>query len=292
MFTLLASLYFYDKYNYLHNQSIINANIEQIECLRANLVDCQLNIKSVDIGAILLNIFYAFLVTITIFIPISIYLSKYAIKPYKVANDMIDKFIKHIVHDLNSPLSNIKLNISLISQKFSDKALDRIKGSIEQLVSMQHELLSLMSNQSSVKKNHINLTDIINETIEDVLSRYKGATINTHLEDISIFANEIDIKRILYNLLSNSIKYNRDNNPIKVILTKDYLLVEDRGIGIKDINRVFNLNSRERLDIEGSGIGLSAVVSMAKRNNIDIKVNSKVGFGTSIKLIFNTKKVI
>jgi len=79
-----------------------------------------------------------------IFIPITLFLSFYALRPVRQASTMIDNFIANIVHDINTPIATIMLNVKSILRKTpknEPKKLNRILSSAKQLTDMQHDLL-------------------------------------------------------------------------------------------------------------------------------------------------------
>ena len=121
--------------------------------------------------------------------------------------------------------------------------------------------------------------------------KYCGALIKTDFSEINEIHNvKSYIDSILYNLISNSIKYrNPEKQPeifIKSSLKEDKIeiMVKDNGIGM-DLNiykeKVFMLYQRFHLDIEGKGMGLYLVKSQIEALGGSIEVESEVNIGTS-----------
>ncbi|MDO5010863.1 MAG: sensor histidine kinase, partial [Intestinibacter bartlettii] len=114
---------------------------------------------------------------------------------------------------------------------------------------------------------------------------------------------DIDIEqmeRIMLNILSNAIKYNRPNGNINVIV-KDkkeeiYIEVTDSGIGIpKDrINSIFDrferMENKNAVIKEGSGIGLSIVKKLVDALDGKIEIESELNEGTTVRIIFKKSK--
>ena len=105
----------------------------------------------------------------------------------------------------------------------------------------------------------------------------------------------MDFDRLVRNLISNSIKYNKANGSIKVTLTENYLRVEDTGIGIKekDIPRIFERfyrvdkgRSREQ---GGTVLGLAIVKHISLKYNFKVSIQSKLGVGTKFIVLFKNK---
>lgn len=115
-------------------------------------------------------------------------------------------------------------------------------------------------------------------------------------EAIPILSDEELYEQICYNLIENSIKYTPENGRILISVSEDdkckTLLVSDNGIGIsdRDRNRVFERFFRgdpaHSRDVEGSGLGLSIVKHHADVLGAEIFIDSRLGKGTVVKVIF------
>ncbi|RUM74322.1 MAG: hypothetical protein DSZ11_04245, partial [Sulfurovum sp.] len=98
-----------------------------------------------------------------IFIPITLFLSFYALRPVRQASTMIDNFIANIVHDINTPIATIMLNVKSILRKTQEspknepKKLNRILSSAKQLTDMQHDLLALADENNEIEKELVDL---------------------------------------------------------------------------------------------------------------------------------------
>ena len=92
--------------------------------------------------------------------------------------------------------------------------------------------------------------------------------------------------RLIDNIISNAIKYNRVGGNIDVVLTQKSLKISDNGIGIPadKIERIFERYQRANDSVGGFGIGLNIVAMIAKEYGIMIDVDSKEGTGTAIAL--------
>ena len=104
--------------------------------------------------------------------------------------------------------------------------------------------------------------------------------------------SKTEVTELVYNLVDNAIKYNRDNGNIDIKLSDKTLIVSDTGIGIpqESIHRIFERfyridKSRSRAK-GGTGLGLSIVRHIAEHHGAEINVESTVGVGTSITVTF------
>jgi two-component system OmpR family sensor kinase len=104
---------------------------------------------------------------------------------------------------------------------------------------------------------------------------------------ISVYTNANALKRIVDNIVSNSCKYSKKENP-KVTITVDthHLTIEDNGKGIKYPQNVFSSNYTENANTNGHGIGMYIVHRLCSALSYQINIESKEGIGTKIKLVF------
>lgn len=221
-------------------------------------------------------------------------------------NDDNDTFIFGASHDLKGPLNNLhklilKLNESVVLQTEQEKEImNLITGCITNLSDVISELSEITTIQNEVDKEElINLADLIKEVelSRKVLIMTEGATINVELEVPDIIFSRKNLRRIISNLISNSIKYRSPNRPIEVnIKTKlsgNYILlsIEDNGMGIPEnkIQKIFGLFQRAHNHIEGSGVGLYLVKKAIIDSGGDIEVESELGKGTTFKVYFQNR---
>ena len=104
------------------------------------------------------------------------------------------------------------------------------------------------------------------------------------------------VDEIVYNLCDNAIKYNKENGQVTVLVSETQeqvvLTVEDTGIGIpsEEVERIFErfyrVDKSHSRAIGGTGLGLSIVKHGAAYHKAKIEVNSTVGEGTAISVIF------
>ncbi len=225
---------------------------------------------------------YFFLSSIMLFL-LSIFYSMYALSPLKNAFRLLDEFLKDIIHDLNTPISSILLNLQILKQKKSDEAIKRIEFSAKNISSLYGNL------EMIIKNNDIDIKSIeIKQLIYEKINYYKY--IYPHIDfivDIQISqlkTSKDEFTRILDNLLSNACKYNKQNGKIIIKIDKHKMTIEDNGIGIKNTNKVFDRYYKET--DRGIGLGLDIVKKLTKKLGYTIKIQSKVDIGTKIEVTF------
>lgn len=220
------------------------------------------------------------------------------------SNQELEKFAFLASHDLKTPLRNI-VSFSMLLEKqlrgtSEEKALEYsnfiLKGSLK-LDKLVNDVLSY-SRFTSIKENkeEIDLNEIVDE-IETSITEYltsKNAVIKIESRLPVIYSHKSMIIQLIKNLIENGIKYNESKNPEIVISfenksDKNYLLVSDNGIGIKEEyhNSIFTMFSRlhSEQDYEGSGIGLSLCKRIVDKIGGEITLESQLGEGTSFSIL-------
>jgi len=290
MFLLLASLYYFQESRRLTKELELTTQMAYIECMHLEIEGCQeYQNTEANLTELYKDIGYTLILVLVLFLPISLFLAYFSIKPVRQASIMIDNFIANIVHDINTPISTIFLNVKSMLRKGQkeSKKLNRILSSAKQLTDMQHDLLALADEKTDIEKELINLQPLCQEIVEAFQLQYPTQVFLLSVEEQTITANAVDIRRILQNLISNAVKYNQNENPIKIYTEMKKLIIEDQGKGIKNPEKIFQKNYREDYTIQGNGLGLASVLAMLERNKIPIEVKSTLNIGTKITLNFS-----
>jgi two-component system OmpR family sensor kinase len=290
MFLLLGTLYYVQESTRLTKELELTTQMNYIECMHLEMGDCsEYKDAQANLNPLYKDIAYALALVLVLFVPMSLFLSFFALKPVRQASIMIDNFIANIVHDINTPIAVIMLNAKSLLKRSKEepKKLTRILSSAKQLSDMQHDLLALVDEKNEIEKEMLDLKEVCEEIVEGFKLQYTSQPFEVLLESQNIEVNPVDIRRIIQNLLSNAVKYNRDENLIKIYTQDKKLIIEDQGKGMEHPEKVFEKNYREDYTIQGNGLGLASVLAMLKRNNINITVTSKLNVGTKVLLSFN-----
>jgi two-component system OmpR family sensor kinase len=238
---------------------------------------------------VLLVMFFVFVIIVII----SIVLSKLFMRPIHQKVLQIEQFVQDISHELNTPITALKMSTSRAMKKAvcDDKTLKNISISTKQLYTIYKSLAYLNFSSKQKEPSALNLKNTINEVVEFYaeLTQAKNITIKTYLEDAVVKIDEDKAKLLFSNLLSNAIKYSMPNKTITLTLTKDSFVIKDEGIGIKKekLDEIFKLYERGSDIAGGFGVGLSIVKQVCDEFDIKVKVNSKLGEGSSFILRFS-----
>lgn len=198
------------------------------------------------------------------------------------------EFTRGAAHELKTPLAIINSQIDLYDGKnMTDKEvkdlIHMVKEESDRLAKLVTSLLDISELNYIKRDEKIEISSLIEEVIQDIesLSEKKNISIENKCKESHILGNDILIYRVFYNLIENSIKYNKENGYIKIYSKiKNNVLeifLEDSGIGIKKDQRdkifiPFYRIDKQNQKEKGSGLGLSLVYKTIKIHGGDIKV--------------------
>jgi len=235
---------------------------------------------------------YGFSAFLILFI-FSFLLAKLFLKPMRDSIMLLDRFIKDTAHELNTPLSAILANIEMMDKEVmvdkNRKKLDRITIAAKTVSVLYEDLTYLILEHEKYNCDEVlDLRRIIEERIEyfQTLSRSKQITISYYLEEEQFNMDRKKFIRVVDNLISNAIKYNRRGGTIEINLSKGMLSIYDSGIGIEEdkIAYIFDRYMRFNSSEGGFGVGLSIVKKILDEYEIKIEVHSQLNIGTKMVL--------
>ena len=228
-----------------------------------NLNLSNLKIKIISIQVLLLLIFAL----------ISYYLAKNALKPLQESIETLDKFAKDLIHDLNTPVTAMKLNIKILQKQndYSDsKALNRLSKSIN-AISELRENLTILLEEKTFQVTNTNIYDVVRDVVQLHQPNYPRLKFEVVYSSFIVKANANALRQILHNLVLNACKYNKVDGYIKIYVKNNKLFIEDSGVGIKEPDKIFD---REYSGQNSSGLGLDIVKRLSEAMNIKIEVSA------------------
>jgi len=244
------------------------------------IVDNQ--IKKLKIYVILLQLFLLFL-----FAFISYILAKKSLQPMIDSFNHLDNFTKDLIHDLNTPVTSILLNTKMLKKESNTKIIkkiNRIENSAKHISSL-YANLEILLNGNKLTKERFDLSVIIETIINEYETIYPHINFDFEIKNIIINSNEIAIKRILDNIISNACKYSSTDSPyISIEFSNNTLYIKDNGKGIKYPKKIFKRNYHE--DDNGYGIGMHIVYKLCSDLNHSIDIKSIQYEGTEVSLVF------
>jgi two-component system OmpR family sensor kinase len=220
------------------------------------------------------------------------FLAKLFIKPIQQKRIGLDNFIKDSTHELNTPVTALILSVNA-PKVASAKNLERIKLSAIRISEIHKDLSYLMLDNTQVKPlvENLLLNDILKEELSylTLLAEKKRIKLSVEYRDENYFKiDKESFVRLIHNLISNAIKYNKIGGTIEVLVEKEKITITDTGIGIpkKDQATIYERFYRASDQVGGFGIGLNIVDKVCKVYNIGIEFESEVGEGTVFRLSF------
>lgn len=222
------------------------------------------------------------------------FLMNLILKPMKEALSLLDRFIKDTTHELNTPVSTILSNIELSENKNLDeklqKRLNRIKIAAKTISNLYHDLTFLtLENRMVSEERMLDLKEVFLERTEyfSLFLESKKIKIKLDLEnDVFLYADRSKIVKLVDNLFSNAIKYNKINGEIEIVLRQHYFSMKNSGRGIEkeNLSQIFKRYERADKSVGGFGIGLSIVNKIADEYDLRIEIDSKVNVYTKVKV--------
>ncbi len=220
---------------------------------------------------------YALLIAI-----ISFLFSLYTLRPLKRALEINEDFIKDLLHDINTPLSALILNLKLIKKEFGNsKYIQRAQSSIASILNLQENFKAFL-NSSNLQNEEFNLKELIDRLIEEFKTIYTDIEYINNISNIKVYTNKEALSRVLSNLIDNASKYNKPNGFVKIYIDNNSLIIEDSGKGIKDVKKVFNRYYKENQ--RGIGLGMHIVKKISNELNIRLQIVTKIDKGTKVIL--------
>lgn len=216
------------------------------------------------------------------------------------------QFIANVSHELLTPISIIssRLENILLQEELTEGSENKMHASLKTLNRLKSIINSLLL-ISKVENNQYDKADVvmiaavvmeIQEELEDRIDEKEIKFSNLINYIYSIQGNRPLMHTLLFNIINNSIKYNNQGGSITIsdeLKEGSYtIVIADTGAGM-DQQQIDNAFNRfEKLDTdekESYGLGLAIVKSITSFHNIQIKITSVKGNGTTVRLIFNTQ---
>jgi len=219
----------------------------------------------------------------------------------KQAETMKRDFFANASHELKSPLTSIIGYQELIKSNLITKKEDlknATQATLNEALRMKNivlDMLSLSKLEQNVDsgKEKINIKDVVLEVLNNLNPqiRAKKIKISTDLKDFYIILNKDDAYKLVNNLVSNAINYNKIGGEIYIKLDNS-LIIKDTGIGISEedlphiFERFYCVDKARTKNNSGTGLGLAIVKHICLNNKFKINVTSKLNEGTTFEINF------
>ena len=209
------------------------------------------------------------------------------IKEKKFSEEILDaqkEFLRHTVHETNTPLSVMLTSIELyVMNHPKDRQLSKIEAAAKNIFNIYDDLSYLVKKDQVVyPKMAINLKEYLGSRVDffkEVAELSKVALEYVYDESkIHIYFNDTKLQRILDNTITNAIKYTLPHEVIEIRLESIGLYadisVSSKSKEIQDKEKIFNPFYREESKKEGFGIGLRLVKTICDEESVTISIES------------------
>ncbi len=217
-----------------------------------------------------------------------------------------DDFVATVSHELRTPITSILGYVELLLETISaelDPAhlemLEAVQRNGDRLRTLADNLLTLSSFESGEFVLHTSEMDLslvvhrVEEALRPLIAdRRLDTTFDVPPRPVRIIGDNAHLERVLFNLLSNALKFTEDGGSIVCRLREEaesaVLEVTDTGIGIPEeeqeqlFTRFFRSSTAQQRAIQGTGMGLAIVASIVRRHGGDVRVVSHEGKGTTV----------
>lgn len=226
------------------------------------------------------------------------------------AEQMRREFTANVSHELKTPLQTISgyaelLANGMVADKDKTAFSEMIYAEAQRMIRLIEDIIKLSNlDEGAVEltRETVDLYVTAENTVRSLLPAAKKANVTLSLngENAEIYGIPQLLTAVVYNLCDNAIKYNKDGGTVFVNVKNNaeniVLSVRDTGIGIpkeqqeRIFERFYRVDKSHSKEVGGTGLGLSIVKHAAKLHDAKITLESEVGKGTEITVIFPKKQ--
>ena len=226
------------------------------------------------------------------------------------AEQMRREFTANVSHELKTPLQTISgyaelLANGMVADKDKTAFSEKIYAEAQRMIRLIEDIIKLSNLEegaAELTRETVDLYATAENTVRSLLPAAKKANVTLSLngENAEIYGIPQLLTAVVYNLCDNAIKYNKDGGTVFVSVKNNaeniVLSVRDTGIGIpkeqqeRIFERFYRVDKSHSKEVGGTGLGLSIVKHAAKLHDAKITLESEVGKGTGITVIFPKKQ--
>jgi len=242
------------------------------------------------------NILFFMLGAGVFFLLLGYFLGRLFVAPMRDSITQMNHFIQDTTHELNTPISTILTNVEMIEtfgkHVENREELKRIEIASKTLSRIYDDLTYLnLNHQYHREIVRINISELVQERMVYFTSMIEAKNLDIVLnidDNIILDIDKNDAIRLVDNIISNAIKYNKHYGTLHVTLNKIFFAVKDTGIGIenKDLDGILHRFKRANKSEGGFGIGLDIVNQVIQSYKYSLKIESKINKGTEVRILW------
>ncbi len=220
------------------------------------------------------------------------------------------EFTANVSHELKTPLQSIMgsaelLENGLVKQEDLPQFVGVIRTEAARLVTLVEDIihLSQLDEGTAPEKEQVNLLELADSAASALRERAEERRISLSVAGEGAVINGVRgfLYEMFYNLIDNAIKYNIDGGRVEVSVSAGdagtTVSVKDTGIGIppeyqaRVFERFFRVDKSRSKASGGTGLGLSIVKHIAQYHHAEIRLQSGIGSGTNIEILFGLREM-
>lgn len=223
---------------------------------------------------------------------------------------MKNEFISNMTHEIKTPISTISLACEMLQDNTVAQDVDS-RANFVGIIADENARMRLLvetilqSSKMSNSNYHLSTTEVdVNKLVEHVAKSFRltlegrGGKMETRLEAMpsTLFADELHLTNLIYNLVDNGIKYSTGAPHIIVSTARKgdrfLISVQDHGIGISKADqkhvfeKFYRVSTGNVHNVKGFGIGLNYVAQVVRLHHGSINLESEVGKGSTFTVSF------
>ena len=202
------------------------------------------------------------------------------------------------VHQIKTPIAASRLLVAEVSDREAKQQLEQEIFKIDSYTNLVLQYLRLESFHDDLVFEKVQVEDLVKEVVRKYALFFiqKGLTVNLHDLDKIIVTDKKWLLVVIEQILSNSLKYTKEGG-LEIYMEGQKLCIKDTGIGIKnsDVLRVFERGFsgyKGRLTQQSSGLGLYLSKKISEELGHQIRIESEVGKGTTVRIKFAEVKLV
>ena len=223
-------------------------------------------------------------------------LSKSIFEPLFKSDENLEKTVKETLHELNIPISTIKLNTQMLEKKLTNekelKRLNRIKLASDNLLKLYEDMeYKIKKELDKIDNTNFDLEELVLRSLNKFDDLKKDIVIQVDIENTEIKSDINGFEKMIDNLISNALKYNiKKNGIIKIKYNYNIFSIFNTGkeIDTKNLFIIFEKDFQEDSSQHGFGLGLFMVKEFCDKNKIPIKIQP---LAEGNKFILNFKNI-
>lgn len=216
------------------------------------------------------------------------------------SENSLKKMLSNISHDIKTPMTVILgyLEILKMDSMKENEMLLKVEQKTQQVMDLINQFFTLAKLEAGDTDIEISKIDICESCRESVLDFYEILTqkefqVEAEIPEEPVFVqgNKDALRRILFNIISNAVRYGSDGKYMGIFFRSDdkyvYVDVEDRGKGIDKafaqnvFERLFTMEDSRNREIQGNGLGLTIAQNLARQMGGEIILDSEPNMKTT-----------